>query len=85
MVLLGRKTAIERLASFFLALAERGGSDTIQLSMSRADIADYLSLTKEAVSRILAELKSSRIVRLRAIDRIEILDRKRLERIADGD
>jgi CRP/FNR family transcriptional regulator len=85
MVLLGRKTAIERIASFFLALSERGrAGDVIDLPMSRSDIADYLGLTKETVSRVLSDLKGSRIIRLQAIDRVEILDRPRLKSIAFG-
>ncbi|QNP46960.1 helix-turn-helix domain-containing protein [Sphingomonas sediminicola] len=91
MVLLGRKTATERLASFFLALAERaeraidGEIRFIRLPMSRSDIADYLGLTKETVSRVLALLKRQRLIRLDAIDRIEILDRASLEQVAAGD
>ena len=90
MVLLGRKTATERLASFFLALAERaeraidGEIRFIRLPMSRSDIADYLGLTKETVSRVLALLKRQRLIRLDAIDRIEILDRASLEQVAAG-
>jgi CRP/FNR family transcriptional regulator len=85
MVVLGRKTAIERIASFFLGLSERSKSaDVIELPMCRSDIADYLGLTKETVSRVLSDLKGSRIVRLQAIDRIEILDRPRLTAIASG-
>lgn len=91
MVLLGRKTAAERLASFFLSLARRVErrqdvpAGFIDLPMSRSDIADYLGLTKETVSRVLALLKQRRLVRLDAIDRIEILDRPGLEEIAAGD
>ncbi len=85
MVLLGRKTALERMASFFMALSDRcNGSDVVELPMSRSDIADYLGLTKETVSRVLSDLKGSRIIRLQAIDRIEILDRPRLKSIATG-
>jgi CRP/FNR family transcriptional regulator len=90
MVLLGRKTAEERLASFFLSLLERsesasGGRERIvRLPMTRSDIADYLGLTKETVSRVLALLKGKRVVRLEAIDRIEILDRERLTAIAEA-
>jgi CRP/FNR family transcriptional regulator, anaerobic regulatory protein len=90
MVLLGRKTAEERLASFFMTLlaqAEKTAGrmvSMIDLPMSRIDIADYLGLTKETVSRVLATLKSKRIVRLAALDRIELLDRQRLTDIADG-
>ena len=90
MVLLGRKTAEERLSSFLLDLlrrAERGGAEAgnvVHLPMSRADIADYLGLTKETVSRVLGVLKNKRVVRLRALDRIEILDRDRLTAIAEA-
>ena len=85
MVLLGRKTALERIATFFLALSERNAdADIVDLPMSRSDIADYLGLTKETVSRVLSDLKSDRIVRLLAIDRIEILERARLQQIATG-
>lgn len=90
MVLLGRKTATERLASFFLMLLERtekGGRASarmIDLPMSRIDIADYLGLTKETVSRMLATLKDRRVVRLDALDRIEILDRATLADLAEG-
>jgi CRP/FNR family transcriptional regulator, anaerobic regulatory protein len=91
MVLLGRKTASERLASFFVGLAERMERITedrvrfVDLPMSRSDIADYLGLTKETVSRVLALFKQQRLIRLDAIDRIEILDRAGLENVAEGD
>ncbi len=89
MVLLGRKTAAERLASFFLSLAARrtggtGGARMVDLPMCRTDIADYLGLTKETVSRVLAHLKSQRLIRLDALDRIEILDRAGLAALAEG-
>lgn len=92
MVLLGRKTAAERLASFFLDLAERSERKNgrcqvrfIELPMSRSDIADYLGLTKETISRVLALLKSRRLIRLQSMDRVEILDRCGLEEMAAGD
>lgn len=90
MVLLGRKTAAERLASFFLSLIERaehvsGGSERhFDLPMSRLDIADYLGLTKETVSRMLAELRSRKLIRLETQDRVEILDRGGLAEMAEG-
>lgn len=90
-VLLGRKTAIERLASFLLMLAERseegrGGTESqvIRLPMSRTDIADYLGLRIETISRELGQLKAARVVRLVSTHEIEILDRRRLEGIAEG-
>ena len=90
MVLLGRKTAAERLASFFLALLDRAEKAAgqkvrmIELPMSRMDIADYLGLTKETVSRMLASLKGRRIIRLDALDRVEVIDRRQLAGIAEG-
>jgi CRP/FNR family transcriptional regulator len=91
MVLLGRKTAPERLASFFVDLAqraERGCAESVRfvdLPMSRSDIADYLGMTKETVSRVLALLKRRRVIRLEALDRVEILDRETLEAMAEGE
>ena len=56
----------------------------VDLPMSRLDIADYLGLTKETVSRVLAALKSKRLVRLDALDRVEVIDRRGLANIAEG-
>ena len=89
-VLLGRKTASERLASFLLILSERSelssraGPGMVRLPMSRSDIADYLGLTKETVSRVISALKRDRIIRLEALDVIQILDRERLEQLAEA-
>jgi CRP/FNR family transcriptional regulator len=90
MVLLGRKTAAERLASFFLSLVERqelvAGCKQAEfdLPMSRLDIADYLGLTKETVSRMLAHLRSRKLIRLASLDRVEILNRAGLKEMAEG-
>lgn len=91
MVLLGRKSAVERMASFLLMLADKAERRTpgvtrfVELPMSRADIADYLGLTKETVSRVISLLKRDRLIRLEALDRIEILGRLRLEQVAQGE
>lgn len=90
MVLLGRKTAAERVASFFRSLLERQELVSCEtqrefdLPMSRLDIADYLGLTKETVSRMLAHLRSMKLIRLVNQDRIEILDREGLADMAQG-
>lgn len=90
MVLLGRKTALERLATFFMHLLERtertGGKGTscFDLPMSRSDIADYLGLTKETVSRVLGQLRDLRMIRLVTLDRIMVLDRAGLSMVAEG-
>jgi CRP/FNR family transcriptional regulator, anaerobic regulatory protein len=89
-VLLGRKTASERMASFLMMLADRADqsaaekSKMVKLPMSRSDIADYLGLTKETVSRVISALRRDRLVRLRAIDEVEILNAQGLEQLAEA-
>lgn len=89
MVLLGRKTANERFASFLLFLARRAEqipgrtANLVSMPMSRSDIADYLGLTKETVSRVLSAFRRDRLIRLRAVDEIEVLDRYALEQLAE--
>ncbi len=88
LVLLGRKTATERLASFLLVLAGRcpstGGGDEIDFPMSRADIADYLGLRIETVSREITALKTARVIQLTSRQSFRIVDRHRLGQLAEG-
>lgn len=69
MVLLGRRSAEEKVATFLVGwrdrLAElRGASDTVPLPMSRQDIADYLGLTIETVSRTFTKLEREGIIEI---------------------
>ncbi len=80
LLLLGRKNALERLAAFLLEMARRSGSDDmLDLAMPRHDIADYLGLTLETVSRMFAELKEAGIIRLESARRVHLVDRDRLQ------
>jgi CRP/FNR family transcriptional regulator len=65
LVLLGRMSAIERVASFLVTLSRREhGANRLRLPMSRLDIADYIGLTIETVSRTLTQLKRQGIIAL---------------------
>jgi CRP/FNR family transcriptional regulator, nitrogen fixation regulation protein len=62
---LTHRSAVERLASFLLDLSMRlGVSDSLELPMSRQDIADYLGLTIETVSRTMTQLQCDGLLRL---------------------
>ena len=83
-VLLGRLSAAERVAAFLLDLLERQNSERIvNLTMQRNDIADYLGLTFETVSRVLRVLKDRRLIRLNRVDQLEILDVGGLEGLGE--
>jgi len=83
------KTASERLASSLLLLGTHGaevtGSTIVKLPMNRSDIADYLGLTKETVSRMFSMMRRDRLIRLLALDTVQILDRSAVEKLAQSD
>ncbi|HXV39434.1 MAG TPA: cyclic nucleotide-binding domain-containing protein [Steroidobacteraceae bacterium] len=85
-LLAGNHTAEDRLAAFLVGLSRRYASrgfraDRFQLTMSRADIANYLRLAAETVSRILRRFQDERLIRVRRRE-IELLDPARLEKSA---
>ncbi len=89
MVLLGRKTALERVASFLIMLSERAvkrrrPASPLDIPMTRTDIADYLGLTTETVSRTLTRLRGGRLIATQTRGRIEISDMEGLRALVEG-
>ena len=82
-VLLGCKSASEKIASFLLCLAKRHSvGDVIELPMSRMDIADHLGLTVETVSRCLTQLERRSLIALSICrHEVKLLDRDALGRL----
>jgi CRP/FNR family transcriptional regulator len=81
MVTLGRKTALERVASLLLLVATHGDPNAadaenarFELPLSRGDIADYLGLTIETVSRQLGKLKRIGVIRLDGARGVDVPD-----------
>jgi CRP/FNR family transcriptional regulator len=89
MLLLGRKTARERVASFLAARLHdtpryAGRSGLISLPMTRAEIADYLGLTIETVSRTMSRFKAENRISTPSRDEIIVLDAAWLDEVATG-
>ena len=81
-ILLLIKTAQERVAGFLLEMAERvKATNEVELPMSRQDIADYLGLTIETVSRTLTSLENSAAIALPSSRRIVLRNRAALSRL----
>jgi CRP/FNR family nitrogen fixation transcriptional regulator len=77
--ILGHTSAAEKLAAFLIEFSERSAKkDSILLGMSRTDIADYLGLTEETVSRGLTQLRVESFIELVSARHIHILDLRRL-------
>jgi CRP-like cAMP-binding protein len=73
------KSAQERVAAFLLEMSERhSGGNAVELPMSRQDIADYLGLTIETVSRTLTSLESAATIELSSSRRIVLRNRSAL-------
>ena len=78
--MLSHKTACERVAGFLLDMAERADADErLDLPMSRQDMADYLSLTIETVSRTLSQLQADGLISIPQSRTIVLEDREALE------
>lgn len=89
MVLLGRKTAQEKIATFLLDMAGRLGvqagakAPSFELPMQRTDIADHLGLTIETVSRTLTQMVRDGLIRLAATGRtIALADTQGLQALS---
>ena len=91
MLTLGRKTAAEKVASFLHMIArnvdpsrnpEDRGPSTFDLPLTRADIADFLGLTIETVSRQLIKLRKASIIEIENNRHVHVPDMERLERAA---
>ncbi len=86
MVILGRRTAEEKIAAFLIGLRKRwarlsASSVTIPLPMTRQDIGDFLGLTVETVSRMLTRLAREKAI-LIVPDGVRLLDVARIEAMA---
>jgi CRP/FNR family transcriptional regulator len=90
LLLLGRKTARERLTGFlwsWVSRAQPGGlaGRVVELPMARVDIADHLGLTPETVSRAFAALAKDGIVEIPTPNRIVLARPEQLAKIAGGE
>lgn len=79
MLVLGRKGASERLAWFLMDMSDRiPAPRTVELPMSRQDIADFLGLTIETVSRTMTQLQDDSLIELSSCRTIVLRDREAL-------
>lgn len=91
MLTLGRKTAIEKVASFLLLIVshidpekqQTVGASEVDLPLKRADIADFLGLTIETVSRQLTNLRKKGVISINERKSVRISDIDRLAEIAE--
>lgn len=88
MLLLGRKNAREKVATFLLDMSRRLRTDrdgVMELPLSRQQIADILGLTIETVSRQISEMKRLGVIALAGRRGVRICDADRLENMAEGE
>lgn len=85
MLMLGRMTAPERVAAFLLEMFDRRDvTKSLNLPMSRNDVADYLGLTIETVCRLLSAFKREGAIAIPNAHQVELHDRAALETIAEA-
>jgi CRP-like cAMP-binding protein len=87
-LMLGRKSASERVASFLKTVNERVGTSAGQYSqfslpMDRSDIADFLGLSTETVCRAISQLRKAKVIALESIHTVIVLKPEALGAIAD--
>jgi CRP-like cAMP-binding protein len=82
LLIVGRVTAVEKVGAFLLEMMARlpkNQEDEIILPVSRYDIADYLALSVETVSRTLSDMRSNGIICFIGTRRVKIVDKHALE------
>jgi CRP/FNR family nitrogen fixation transcriptional regulator len=83
-LMLGRRTACERVAALLLDLAERTGAEALlDVPMTRQDMADYLGLTIETVSRTFTQFQHDGLIALPTTRKVLLRDRAALEAMVD--
>ena len=82
-LMLGRRSAVEKVAAFLMEWARHApGAQTVALAMTRQDIADYLGLTIETVSRTLTQLERDDVIEIPTARRIRFKDRAALRELS---
>lgn len=89
MVLLGRKSAKEKVATMLLMLSRRASkrgvsANPVSMPMTRADIGDYLGLTTETVSRTFTQLKTTGVISLEPGNQVRLNKTETLEELSEG-
>ncbi|WGM38311.1 helix-turn-helix domain-containing protein [Caulobacter sp. NIBR1757] len=84
LMLLGRKSACEKVASFLLGMAGRFRGEVAELPMGRQDMADYLGLTIETVSRMVTQLQVDGLVRFVDNRRFEVRNQPGLAQLVEA-
>jgi len=79
---LGRRNACERLATFLMDFADRRGvGDSVELPMSRQDIADHLGLTIETVSRTFSQFQADGLIEIHGCRQVWFADPEGLDHL----